>query len=74
MEDPIFVNDKNIPLVTYHDKDVDYDDCDTPNANRVDETTFKRPGSAETTSALWDKVKKWDKIAALYRCLKVNGK
>ena len=38
MEYPIFAADENIPLVTHHDEDIDYDDYNTRNTIRVDET------------------------------------
>ena len=41
MENPIFADDENIPLVT-HD-DVDYNDYNTPNTSRVDEATCTTP-------------------------------
>ena len=65
---------QNIPPVTHHDEDIDYDDYNAPNTNRVDETNLnKRPGYTMTTLTLWDKVK-WDNLAALYIHLKLNRK
>ena len=57
MDNPRFVDDENIPLV--QDEDVDYDDYNTPNTGRVDETSFAMPGSTdkETTLRLRQKVK-----------------
>ena len=48
----MFLNDENIVLV--HDEDINYDDYDTPNTSRLDETSFTMPGSTkkEATSAL----------------------
>lgn len=40
-------------LVTHFDEDYggdnenDYNDCDTPNTSKVDETTFTKPSSAD---------------------------
>ena len=52
MDNPRFVDDENIPPV--HDEDFNYADYNTPNASRVDETSFTMPGSTdkETTSTL----------------------
>ena len=74
MNNPVFVDKENIPLV--HDEDINYDDYGTPNATRVHETSFTMPGSTEkeTTSTLRLKQKlKRDKLAALYRHLNVTG-
>ena len=65
MDNPIFVNDENIPLVTNHDEnhgdDNVYDDYNTPNTSRVDKTTFTMLGStnkqAASTLRLRQKVK-----------------
>ena len=74
MNNPVFVDKENIPLV--HDEDINYDDYGTPNTSRVHETSFTMPGSTEkeTTSTLRLKQKvKRDKLAALYRHLNVTG-
>ena len=51
MENPTFVNNENIPQITHHDEDhdydKDYDDYDTPNTSKVDETTFLTPSSTD---------------------------
>ena len=51
MDNPIFVNNKNIPLVTHHDEDCnddnDYDDYNTPNTIRIDETIISVPASTD---------------------------
>ena len=74
MDNPRFVDDENIPLV--HDEDIEYDDYNTPNTSRVDETSFTMPCSTDkgTTSTLRlrQKVKR-DKLAALYRHLNIAG-
>ena len=70
MDNPIFVDDENIPLV--HDEDIDYDDYNTPNTSRVDETSFTTTPSTTETLRLRQKVKR-DKLAALYRHLNIAG-
>ena len=74
MDNPRFVDDENIPLV--HDEDIEYDDYNTPNTSRVDETSFTMPCPTDkgTTSTLRlrQKVKR-DKLAALYRHLNIAG-
>ena len=73
MESPIFVDDENIPVVTHHDKNVDYDDYNTPKTSRLDETTFTTPSSKEKLSTLWLRQKvEQDKLPALYRHLSVT--
>ena len=54
-------------------EDDDYDDYNTPNTSRVDETSFTVPDTTEATSTfcLRQKVKR-DKLAALYRHLNVT--
>ena len=54
--------------------DEDYDDCNTPNASRADETSLTEPDTTEATSTLQlrQKVKR-DKITALHRHLNVIG-
>ena len=51
-----------------------YDNYGTPKTSRVDETSFTEPATTEATSTLWltQKVNR-DKLAALYRHLKVTG-
>ena len=81
MENPIFVDDENIPLVAHHDKDQDanhyddYNDYKTPNVTD-EETKFTTPSptNKQPTSTLWltQKVKR-GKLAALYRHLNVIG-
>ena len=67
----MFVDEEDIPIV--HEDD-DYDDYNTPNASRIDETSFTVPATTEATSTLrlTQKVKQ-DKLAALYRHLNVTG-
>ena len=70
MDNPRFVDEETIPLV----QDEDYDDYNTPNTSRVDETSFTEPDTTEATSTLRLKQKvKRDKLGALYRHLNVTG-
>ena len=48
MHNPRFVDEETIPLV----QDEDYDDYNTPNTSRVDESSFTEPDATETTSTL----------------------
>ena len=48
MDNPRFVDDGTIPLV----QDEDYDDYNTPNTRRVDETSFTEPDANEAASTL----------------------
>ena len=70
MDYPRFVDEETIPLV----QDEDYDDYNTPNTSRIDETSFMEPDGSEATSTLRlnQRVKR-DKLAALYRHLNVTG-
>ena len=72
MGNPTFVDEENIPMV--HQDEEDYDDYNTPNANRIDGTSFMEPDATETTPTLQlrQKVKR-DKLTALYRHLNVTG-
>ena len=67
----MFVDAETIPMVHQNE---DYDDYNTPNTIRVDETSFTEPATTEATSTLrlTQKVKQ-DKLAALYRQLNVTG-
>ena len=71
MDNPTFVGEDDMPMVHQDD---DYDDYNTPNTSRVDETSFTVPDITETTSTLLlrQKVKR-DKINALYRHVNVTG-
>ena len=71
IDNPVFVDEEDIPVV-YGDND--YDDYNTPNTSRGDETSFTVPNNAEAISTLRlrQKVKR-DKINALYRHLNVTG-
>ena len=47
MDNPIFVDEETIPMVH---QDEDYDDYNTPNTSRIDETSFTEPDTTEATS------------------------
>ena len=70
MDNPVLVDDENIPMVH---QDEDYDNYGTPDTSRV-ETPFIEHDTTEPTSTpqLRQKVKR-DKITALYRQLNVTG-
>ena len=72
MDNPRFVDDENVPLV--QDKNIDYDDYNTPNRRRLDKTSFTIPGSTEkeTTLGLTQKVKQ-NKYTASCRHLNIAG-
>ena len=68
--DPRFVDKETIPLV----QDKDYDDYNTTDTSRVDETSFTEPDTTEATSTLQLRQKlKRDKITALYRHFNMTG-
>ena len=50
MENPVFVNEEDIPMV--HQDDDGYDDQNTPNTSRIGETSFAVPDATEATSNL----------------------
>ena len=70
MDNPKFADEETIPLV----QDKDYDNYGTPNASRVDETSFMEPDTTEATLTLQlnQKVKR-SKLAVLYRRLNIIG-
>ena len=70
MDNLVFVDEENIPMVH---QDEDYDDYSTPDKSRV-ETSFIEHDTTEPTSTLQlrQKVKR-DKIITLYRHLNVTG-
>ena len=73
MKNIAFVDEENIPMV-YQDDDEGYDDCNTPNTSRIDETSFTATDTTEATSTLRLRQKlKRDKIISLYRYLGVIG-
>ena len=70
MENPSFIDEEDIPMVHQDD---DYDDYNTPNASRVDDTSFIEPDTSKATSTQLRQEVKRDKLAALYRHLNVTG-
>ena len=71
MDNPVFFDEEDIPVVHQNE---DYDDCNTPNTSRIDETSFIEPDTTEATSTLRLRQKvKQDKIIVLYRRLNVVG-
>ena len=67
----VLVDEEAIPMVHQDD---DYDDYNTPNTSRIDETSFIEPEATEATSTLRLRQKiKRDKITALYRHLNVTA-
>ena len=55
MDNPTFIDDKDIPMVH---QDEDHNDYRTPDTSRVDETSFTVPDTTEATSTqLRQKVK-----------------
>ena len=71
MDNLVFFDEEAIPMVHQDD---DYDDYNTPNTSRLDETSFIEPDATEATSnlRLRQKVKR-DKITALYRHFNVTA-
>ena len=71
MDNPRLADEETIQMVH---QDEDYDDYNTPNTSRIDETSFMEPDTTEATSILrLNKKVKRDKLAVLYRHLKVIG-
>ena len=50
MNNPTFVDKEDIPMV--HQDEENYDDYNTPDISRVDETSFIEPDATEATSTL----------------------
>ena len=70
MDNAKFVEKETIPLI----QDEDYDDYNTPDTSRVDQTSFTEPDAAKATLTLQLRQKvKWDKIIALYWHLNVTS-
>ena len=70
MDNPRFVDEETIPVVQVED----YDDYNTPDMSRVNDTSFTETDTNETTSTLQLRQKvKQDKITALYKHLNVTG-
>ena len=69
MDNPRFIDEETIPLI----QDEYYDEYNTLNISRVDETSFTEPDTTEPTSTLQLRQKvKQDKITALYRLLNMT--
>ena len=51
MDNPAFVDQEDSPMVHQNEGD-DYDDYNTPNTSRIDETSFIGPDTMEATSTL----------------------
>ena len=67
----MFVDAETISMVHQNEE---YDDSNTSNTRRVDETSFTEPATTEATSTLRPTQKvKQDKLAALCRQLNVTG-
>ena len=49
MDNPRYINKETIPLVH---QDKDYDEYNTPNTSRIEETSFIEPDATEATSTL----------------------
>ena len=62
MDNPVFVDEEDIPMI-YQDED--YDDYNTLNTSRIDDTSFVEPDATEATSTLQlrQKVKRDKNIA-----------
>ena len=72
MDNPRFIDEEDISLI--HQDDDDYDDYNTPDSSRVEETSFIEPDTTEATLTLQLRQKlKRDKITSLYRHLNVTG-
>ena len=71
MDNPTFVDEEDVSMIHQDD---DYDDYNTPDTSRIDETSFTVPDATEATSTLRLKQKvKRDKLIALCRHLNVTG-
>ena len=71
MDNPTFVDEEDIPMIHQDD---DYDDYNSLDTSRIDETSFTVPDATEATSTLRLKQKvKRDKLIALCRHLNVTG-
>ena len=71
MDNPVFVDEEDIPLIS---QDEDYDDYRTPDTSRIGEASFTVPNTSGATSILQLRQKvKLDKITALYWHLNATG-
>ena len=69
MDNPVFVDEEDIPLIN---QDEEYDDYRTIDISRLDETSFIDTTEATSTLRLRQEVKR-DRLTALYRHLYVTG-
>ena len=71
MDNPRFIDEETIPLAH---QDKDYDEYNTVNTSKIEETSFIEPDATEATSTLQlrQRVKR-DKITALHRHLNATG-
>ena len=67
MNNPLFIDEEDIPMVHQDD---DYDDYNTPNTSRIDETSFMEPDTTEATSTLQlrQKVKRDYRVVQALEC------
>ena len=73
MDNTVFVDEENFPMIQ-DEEDDDYDNYNTPNTSRIDETSFTVPDTTKATSTLRLRQEvKLDKINTLYRRLNVTG-
>ena len=70
MDNPTFIDEENIPMI--HQDEENYDDYNTPDTSRIDETSFTDATEPTSILRLRQKVKR-DKINALCRHLNVKG-
>ena len=72
MDNPVFVNEEDIPMIN---RDKDYDNYMTPDTSRIAaETSFTKPATTEATSTLCLRQKlKRDEIVLLYSYIDVTG-
>ena len=49
MDNPTFIDEEDIPMVHQDD---DYDEYNTPDTSRIDETSFIEPDAIKATSTL----------------------
>ena len=61
MDNPTFIDEEDIPMVHQDD---DYDEYNTPDTSRIDETSFIEPDAIKATSTL--PLRKKNKIKLLH--------
>ena len=60
-------------LVTHHDEKIDYDDHNTPNPSRADETIFTTPDVTDKETAATLRLSQKVTASAILEVLKYNG-